>query len=275
MTTPTSFRSTLLVLGCVALTPLAFAQSSTTSPSTSSTTTRTQSTSPSTSTSTVPNAASSTATNPTQTAPGAQTTAPFAPAPITTPVTTPVVPPTGTPVQGTPVRTAPGAVTQPVIPGAPAQVAQPPGATNASTMLDAQGGRIAVSGSSIDALAAGGVEVAVDPQNALANLRRANADGQAGVTAELQTRVDATSRALTESRARARAAGLSISDANYDQLAAEVRVREDMLRETLRNAARANSEEEWRTLQSVLDSQYAAYADAALRAHRLLTPGNP
>lgn len=250
----------LVTLLCASVVPVAFAQSSSTT----------------TTTTTSPNAATTTTTNPTQaqTAPGAVTTpsAPFSPPPVTQPVPTPVVPPTGAPLQGPVDRSAPATVTQPVGPTAPGTVALPPGSTSASTALDASGQRIAVSGASIDALAAAGVEVAVDPQNALSNLRRADASGQTGVTAELQTRLDATNRALTEARARARATGFPLASAEFDQLAAEVRTREDLLRETLRNAATSNSEAEWRQLQSVLDTQYSAYADAVLRANRLLQP---
>jgi hypothetical protein len=137
-------------------------------------------------------------------------------------------------------------------------------------MVDANG-QLIVSGASIDALAAAGVQAALDPQNALARLRRANAASQPGVVSELQTRVDATSRALTEARARARAGGLSISDAELDRLASEIRVREDVLRDTLRNLTRATSEQEWRQMQSLLDSQYTAYADAVLRANQYLS----
>jgi len=185
----------------------------------------------------------------------------------------PVNPPAGTPVvpaPAAPVRTVPDVVTRPTGPTIPGQVVQPPGALPTAT-VDANG-QVISSGASIDALAAAGVEVALDPQNALTNLRRANADGQRGVTAELQTRLDATDRALTEARAAARANGFPITDSGFDQAMTEVRARENVLRETLRNATRANNENEWRSLQSLLDSQYTAYADAVLRARALLQP---
>lgn len=285
-----TFRLTLCTLLCAGAVPFALAQSSNPSSRPSSTNTSTSTSTapgnttrasapnaattttainPNAATSTAaPNAATTTTTTPTnaQTAPGTVATppAPFAPPPVTQPVPGAVVPQVQPPGQ------VPAPVTPPAGPTAPGTVVQPPGSTNASTVLDANGQRIVVSGASIDALAAAGVEVAVDPQNTLANLRRADASGQQGVTAELQTRIDATGRALTEARAQARASGFPISDAQYDQLVAEIRLREDMLRETLRNAAISNSEAEWRQLQSVLDSQYSAYADAVLRANRMI-----
>ncbi|MBA4137235.1 MAG: hypothetical protein C0518_07970 [Opitutus sp.] len=266
-----SFAAAVLTLATVAHAQSTSTTSSNTSTSTSpsTTTTTTQTTSPGTMT-----------TSPTSVAPRNPTLV-RNPTAITNPVPGPVVPPTTSPslpAQAVdPLNNAATNVTRPLPANAAQQAANsnlsvPPGSTNASTMLDANGNPIAVSGASIDALAAAGVDVALDPATTVAAIRRADRTTQQAALAQVRTRIDATSRALTELRAQARANGVAAVDSNFDQAAAEIRNREDLLRDALRDAGSATSDEAWRQAQSQIATQYQAYAEAVRRAQQMLQP---
>ena len=82
--------------------------------------------------------------------------------------------------------------------------------------------------------------------------------------------MEATNRALTELRAQARSLGVTSANTNFDQAAADVRAREDVIRDTLRNASITATEEDWVRLRSLLATQYQTYADSVLRARDLL-----
>jgi hypothetical protein len=224
--------------------------------------------------------AQSTTTTTTTTAPATPAPPPAtAPTTVTQPVSRPVIPPT-TPARApiTPVvplndgraPTAPGAVvTPPVLPNAASATAQSVVNANGTTTTTTT---LLVDPNSMDALVAGGVDVALNPAAALAALRQSPTANQQKALATLRTRVDATDRALADMRAQARANGVAGAGSNYDQVAEDIRVREDALREALRAAGSGTSDQEWRQAQSQVAAAYQAYADAVARARTLLQP---
>jgi hypothetical protein len=189
-------------------------------------------------------------------------------APVVPPVATPPTDPAGGPVM--PLNPQPPAPVRPMN-SAPRAPGLPP-AVDASTALDSSGNPIAVSGASIDALAAAGVEAALSAPETIEALRRSEGSEQTRLLNQVLLRVDATSRALTELRAEARALGRPRSGANFDQLASEIATREDVLRDTLRNATISASEEDWTRIRHELATQYQAYAESVLRARQMLLP---
>lgn len=199
---------------------------------------------------------------------------------VTQPVPGPVIPPVGTPPRAVPgpvipLNNAPTDDTRPLTPNAAQQAADAqriPPAVDASTTLDASGNPIDVSGASIDALAAAGVDAALNLQNTVEALRTAPRAQQRNVLSQMRVRIAATGRAIAEVRAQARALGTISADTNFDQAAAEIRLREDVLLETLRNLDTADSDETWRVMRNQLVSQYQAYAEAVRRAQQLLMP---
>lgn len=264
----TPFISRSFAAALFTLATFAHAQSSTSTSSSTNTSTTTTAAPGAATTTTTTQTSPTTTTTPTSTAPRAPNTVtqpvPAPANPRLTPPTAPVTPvdplsapadPTGTRT----VHTAPTAVT-----------GVPPGSTNASTQLDADGNPIAVSGASLDALAAAGIDVALDPVNTVAALRRTSFANSRPTLEQVRTRVDATGRALTELRAQARANGVATAGSNFDQVAAEIRTREELLRDALREAATATSEEAWRQSQHQVATHYQAYADAVRRAQQLL-----
>lgn len=258
-----SFAAAILTLATVA-----HAQS-TGSSSSSTTTSTTTTTSPSTATTsrTTTQASPTTTTTPT-------TTAPRAPNTVTQPVPAPanprLTPPTGPVAPVDPLSVPADATRARPANAASAVTGVPPGSTNASIRLDANGNPIAVSGASLDALAAAGVDVALDPTATLAAVRRTPFADARTTIEQVRTRVEATGRALTELRAQARANGVATAGSNFDQVAAEIRTREDLLRDALREAGTATSEEAWRQAQHQVTTHYQAYADAVRRAQQLL-----
>lgn len=189
--------------------------------------------------------------------------------PVIPPVATPPADPVGGPV--TPLNAPPPGSVRPADAAAPRAPTAPP-AVDASTTLDAGGNPVAVSGASIDALAAAGVEAALSAPQTIEALRRSEGSEQTRLLNQVRLRLDATSRALTELRASARSLGRPLTGSNFDQLAAEITAREDVLRETLRNASISASEEDWVRVRHELATQYHAYADSVLRARQLLVP---
>jgi hypothetical protein len=85
------------------------------------------------------------------------------------------------------------------------------------------------------------------------------------VTATVEQRLSATSGLLTELRGRADAAG-DASKASFGRAAAEVRQREQNLRNSLKAAGKATSETSWGAAQSQLAQDYSAYARAVAEA---------
>lgn len=267
-----SFAAAALTLALIAHAQSTTSSSSSPATSTTTTTTTRSTAAPSTTTTT---------TSPTSVVPTNPTLV-RNPSAITNPVPGPVVPPTTPPrlpAQAVdPLNNAATNVTRPLPANAAEQAANatavPPGSTNASTALDASGNPIAVSGASIDALAAAGLDVALDPTATVTAIRRADRSTQQAALAQVRTRIDATSRALTELRAQARATGVATVDSNFDQAAAEIRTREDLLRDALREAGSASSDEAWRQAQSQIATHYQAYAEAVRRAQQMLLPRN-
>lgn len=204
------------------------------------------------------------------TAPTVTTTSPAASTPNTVvqPVTRPVVPPTSNPPQ-----LPPGAV-NPMAPNLPnpSNAAQTivngttttPGAANAATL--------AVEPTNLNELAAAGVDVSLNPTAALASIRQAPMTNHQTALRSLQTRVDATARALIDMRAQARANGVAGAGANFDQAAEDVRLREVALRDAISSAGSTTDEAAWRQAQTQLATLYQAYADSVQRARSLLQP---
>lgn len=234
----------------------ALSASAQTSSSTSSTTTTTPSPSP------------STPANPPTTAPGAVTTPPPVSAPnaVARPVTRPVIPPTGNPPQ-----TPDGAV-NPLAPNLPnpSSAAQTIVDSTTSTPGVANAAALAVEPTNINALAAAGVDVALNPTAALATIRQAPVAHQQTALRTLQTRVDATARALIDLRAQARANGVAGAGSNFDQAAEDIRLREVALRDALSAAGSTSDEAAWRQAQTQIATLYQAYADSVQRARALL-----
>lgn len=258
----TPFISRSFAVAILTLATVAHAQSTTSSSS-------------STTTSTTSPTAAATTTTTTQASP-TTTTAPRAPNTVTQPVPAPanprLAPPTGPVTPVDPLSVPADATRARPANAASAVTGVPPGSTNASIQLDANGNPIAVSGASLDALAAAGVDVALDPVNTVAGLRRTPFADSRATLEQVRLRVEATGRALTELRAQARANGVSTAGSNFDQVAAEIRTREELLRDALRDAGTATSEEAWRQAQHQVATHYQAYADAVRRAQQLLQP---
>lgn len=174
-----------------------------------------------------------------------------------------VPPPTG------PVGEAPPLIDEEgrtVPPGAPA-----PGTTLAEPRLP----RLGVGTLNIDALAVGGVDIALDPVNVIANFQQTPRSDQDVALADLRTRVDATSRALVELRARARAQGVPVEATLNSRLTAEMEQQEEALKRTLSTVPVANTDEEWRRVQSDISTQYSAYANAVRRVQMSLQTNAP
>lgn len=251
-------RSAFLVFPTL-LASIAFAQSSTTSTSTSSNTTTTT-TAPAATTATPQNA---------PTAPTTTTTAPAATAPnaVVQPPR-PVTPPAG----NTP--PVPSTAVNPLAPNLP------PASSAAQTIVNsttaAPGTALALEPSNINELAAAGLDAALNPTAALTTLRTAPVASQQTVVRALQTRVDATTRALLDLRARARANGIAGAGPNFDQAAEDIRLRETALRDALSSAGGTTDEAAWRQAQTQIATLYQAYADSVQRARALLqSPPQP
>lgn len=205
-----------------------------------------------------------------KTAPTATTNATPASAPnaVVQPVPRPVVPPVGNPPQ-----VPPGAV-NPLAPNlpSPSTAAQSivnsttatPGASNAVTPV--------VEPTNINELAAAGIDVSLNPTAALTTIRQTPMANQQTALRSLQTRVDATARALIDLRAQARANGVAGAGANFDQAAEDVRLRETALRDAISSAGSTTDEAAWRQAQTQLATLYQAYADSVQRARVLLQP---
>lgn len=151
----------------------------------------------------------------------------------------------------------------------PPPVSQPGVTNNATTAIDANA-PVAVSGVSVDALAAAGIDVAVDPQTVIASLQRANRTTAATAVSELRARIEATTRALNELRTEAKATGMQVDGALLEQATADLRSQENMLRQALTNASRASNDAEWRQAQAQLATQYQLYAQAVRRTQTIL-----
>jgi hypothetical protein len=206
---------------------------------------------------------------PPATAPAATTSSPPVSAPnaVVQPVPRPVVPPTSNTPQ------PPSTAVNPLAPTAQTSNAaqtvidsttSTPGAINATTL--------AVEPTTLNELAAAGVDVSLNPTAALSTLRQAPVANQQTALRSMQTRIDATSRALIDLRAQARANGVAGAGANFDSAAEEVRVREIALRDAISTAGGTTDEAGWRQSQTQLATLYQAYADAVQRARALLQP---
>ncbi|HLP25937.1 MAG TPA: hypothetical protein VK477_09680, partial [Acidobacteriota bacterium] len=139
-----------------------------------------------------------------------------------------------------------------------------PGAVSATTLI--------VQPANINELAAAGVDVSLNPTAALASIRQAPMTNQQPALRSLQTRVDATARALIDLRAQARANGVAGAGANFDQAAEDIRQRETALRDAISSAGSTTDEAAWRQAQTQLATLYQAYADSVQRARSLLQP---
>lgn len=208
---------------------------------------------------------------PPATAPAAVTSPPTVTAPTTavTPSLRPVIPPVGNtpnpppavnPLAPVPPASAVSTAAQSVVNGVVL-----PGGPDAAAQV-----ALANDPNNINALAALGVDAALNPSAALATLRAAPATNQQAVLRSLQTRVDATTRALVDLRAQARANGVTGAGANYDQAAENIRLREAALREAIQSAGSAADEAGWVQARSQVETQYQAYVDAVMRARALL-----
>lgn len=253
-------RSAILVLPA-ALASIALAQSSTTSTSTSSTTTTTAPAATTATPQSVPTAPTTTTTTPGATAPNAVVQPPR-----------PVTPPAGNTPQ------VPSTAVNPLAPNLPpaSSAAQTivnsttsaPGATTATTL--------AVEPTNINELAAAGLDAALNPTAALTTLRTAPVANQQTVLRALQTRVDASTRALLDLRARSRANGIAGAGPNFNQAAEDIRLREVALRDALSSAGSTADEAAWRQAQTQIATLYQAYADSVQRARALLqSPPRP
>lgn len=211
-----------------------------------------------------------TPTSPPTTAPSAVTTpAPVsAPNAVVQPATRPVSPPVGNSPQATDGAVNPLAPTLPN-PSDPARTivdstTSTPGAVNAPALV--------VEPTNINALAAAGIDVALNPTAALSTIREAPVANQRTALRALQTRVDATARALIDLRAQARANGVAGAGPNFDQAAEDISLREVALRDAISAAGSTADEAAWRQAQTQLATLYQAYADSVQRARALLQP---
>lgn len=107
--------------------------------------------------------------------------------------------------------------------------------------------------------------VSVNRDGAVARLHQATFTERASVIADAQSRVDASSAALTRLEARASQAG-DRSRAEFAKLLVEARAREKEVRSSLREATLAAKEETWGKVQSELARDYGAYAEIVARA---------
>lgn len=153
-----------------------------------------------------------------------------------------------------------------------------PGAPVAPSAANSRLPQLGVGTLNLDALAAGGVDAALDPTAAVAALGRAPRTEQDAALADLRTRVDATRRALLELRARARAQGVQVDSATQGRLEADLEEQEEALKRTLGTAPVAPTDDEWQRLQAEVAAQYEAFANAVrrvqqnLQSHEAQTP---
>jgi hypothetical protein len=147
--------------------------------------------------------------------------------------------------------------------------ATPPAATTseatAPTAVNARLPQLGVGSLNIDALAAGGVDEALDPQGAMAAFNQASRSEQDVARADLRTRVDATRRALLELTARSRAQGVAVDSTQQGRMEAELEEREEVLKRTLGTTPVAQTDDEWRRLQAEVSTHYDAFANAVRR----------
>lgn len=217
----------------------------------------------------------------TTTAPAATTAAPPASAPAATTATPPVsapnavVQPALRPVEppvGNPPQVTPGAI-NPLAPNLPNPSNTAPGVVSSTPAPGAvSAGSVVVEPTNINELAAAGVDVSLNPTAALTTIRQAPVANQQPALRSLQTRVDATARALIDLRAQARANGVAGAGTNFDQAAEDIRVREAALRDAINSAGSTTDEAAWRQAQTQLATLYQAYADSVQRARSLLQP---
>lgn len=143
------------------------------------------------------------------------------------------------------------------------------------SMADPRLPQLGVGTLNIDALAAGGVDAALDPRTAITTLQLTPRSEQDAALADLRTRVDATRRALIELRARARAQGLEVDADLRARLEADLENQEDALKRTLATAPVAQTDDDWRRLQSEISLQYEAFANAVRRVQLHLQATEP
>lgn len=148
----------------------------------------------------------------------------------------------------------------------PAAAREAPGSSLANPRLP----QLGVGSLNIDALAAGGIDHAVDLQAAVAALGRAPRSEQNVALADIRTRVDSTRRALLELIARSRAQGVEVDSTQQGQLEAELEEREDVLKRTISTAPVAETDDEWRRLQAEVSVQYQEFANAVRRVQQNL-----
>lgn len=140
---------------------------------------------------------------------------------------------------------------------------------NATTHASATG---QTRGLSVATEASRQASVTVNTADTVALIKQSAFSIRDSVTAEVQTRVDASARVVADLEARAEQGGEK-SRAAMAKALVDVRAREKALRASLRDAAKTSKESSWGEIQSVLAKDYGAYAQAVASAEAAADAG--
>lgn len=127
-------------------------------------------------------------------------------------------------------------------------------------------------GLAVAQLASGQTAVTTNLPETVRAIHEASFETRGQLTADLETRLDATTRQLVELRAKADQGGEK-SRAEFAHALVEVRQQEKELRASLRAAMKVSDEKAWGEAQSALAKEYGAFAKAVAHAEVVAQPG--
>ena len=131
--------------------------------------------------------------------------------------------------------------------------------SNASAAGQARGLSVAEAASHHDS-------IAFSSEETVHAIRSASIATRDSMAAEVQARLEASTKETTELRAKAEANGAK-ARSNFAQTMITLRDREKNVRASLKASVKAGSEKTWGEAQSALAHDYAAYAQAMAEAH--------
>lgn len=127
-------------------------------------------------------------------------------------------------------------------------------------------------GRAVAQLASGQTAVTTNLAETVRAIHEASFETRSTLTADLETRLDATTRQLVELRAKADQGG-EHSRAEFAKALVEVRRQEKEVRASLRAAMQVSDEKTWGEVQSALAKEYGAFAKAVADAEVAAQPG--
>lgn len=109
------------------------------------------------------------------------------------------------------------------------------------------------------------LDVTVNTASTVSEIQHAAFSAHKELAADIEARVDASTKVMTDLREKAEAAG-DKSRQEFAKALVEVRAREKALRTSLKATTKAAGESTWGEVQSALAKDYGAYAEAVAKA---------